>query len=157
MPFVQEVTEEVRRDAMYAAWRKYGPILVGVIALVIVGTAAQSWWKNSQLDAVRDAGGAFIEAQAIEDSALSNESEGDYAAMAGLRAAAAFGASGDVDRAVEQYEAVSAMSGIDSRLSDLAKLRTIMIRSDTMDPADMLSDLEPLSAAGEPWRVIALE
>ncbi len=163
--FVQEVTEEVRRDAMYAAWRKYGPILVGAIALVILGTAAQSWWKNSQQNAVREAGGAFIAAQSVEDSAdaaeaflkLSNDSEGDYAAMAGLRAAAAFGAAGDVDRAVEQYETVAAMSDIDSRLADLAKLRTVMIRSDTMEPADMLADLEPLSASGEPWRVIALE
>jgi len=163
--FVQEVTEEVRRDAMYAAWRKYGPFLVGAIALVIFGTAAHSWWKNSQQDAVRAAGGAFIEAQSVEDSAdaaeafltLSKEGEGDYAALAGLRAGAAFGASGDVDRAVEQYEAVAAMPGIDERLSDLAKLRTVMIRSDIMEPAEMLEALEPLSATGEPWRIPALE
>ena len=163
--FVQEVTEEVRRDAMYAAWRKYGPFLVGAIALVILGTAVQSWWKTSQQNAVRDAGEAFIQAQSVEDSAdaaeaflaLSNDSEGDYAAMAGLRAGAAFGASGDVDRAVKQYEAVASMSGIDARLTELAKLRTVMIRSDVMEPADMLESLEPLSAPGKPWRILALE
>ena len=65
--FVQEVTEEVRRDAMYAAWKKYGPFLVGAIALVIIGTAAQSWWVNSQKDAMREAGGAFIAAQEVEE------------------------------------------------------------------------------------------
>lgn len=163
--FVQEVTEEVRRDAMYAAWRKYGPFVVGAIALVILGTAAQSWWKSSQENAVREAGEAFIQAQTVEESAdaaeafltLSNEGEGDYAALAGLRAAAAFGASGDVPRAVEQYEAVAAMSGIDARLTDLAKLRTVMIRSDTMEPAEMLEKLAPLSASGQPWRKAALE
>ena len=163
--FVQEVTEEVRRDAMYAAWRKYGPFLVGAIALVIVGTAAQSWWKNSQQDAMRDAGGAFIEAQSVEEPAeaaeaflaLSSENEGDYAAMAGLRAAASFGASGDVERAVEQYQAVAAMPEIDQRLVDLAKLRMIMIRADTMGPSEMLEGLQPLSAPGEPWRAVALE
>ncbi len=163
--FVQEVTEEVRRDAMYAAWRKYGPFIIGGIALVIFGTAAQSWWKNSQKDAVREAGGAFIAAQNVEEPAdaaeaflnLANESDGDYAAMAGLRAAASFGASGDVDRAVEQYQAVVSMSDVDSRLTELAKLRMIMIRSDTMDPAEMLEGLQPLSAAGKPWRSLALE
>ncbi len=163
--FVQEVTEEVRRDAMYAAWRKYGPFIIGGIALVIIGTAAQSWWKNSQQDAIRAAGGAFIAAQNVEEPAdaaeaflsLANESDGDYAAMAGLRAASSFGASGDVDRAVEQYQAVASMSGVDSRLTDLAKLRMIMIRSDIMDPAEMLEGLEPLSRAGEPWRSLALE
>jgi len=163
--FVQEVTEEVRRDAMYAAWRKYGPFLVGGIALVIIGTAAQSWWKNSQIDAKRAAGGAFIEAQSVEEPAdaaeaflaLANDSDGDYAAMAGLRAAASFGASGDVDRAVQQYQSVASMSGVDKRLTDLAKLRMIMIRSDIMDPTEMLEGLHPLSAAGEPWRSLALE
>ena len=163
--FVQEVTEEVRRDAMYAAWRKYGPFIVGAIALVIVGTAAQAWWKNSQADAMREAGGAFIEAQGVEEPekaaeaflTLAGESEGDYAAMAGLRAAASFGAAGDVDRAVEQYQAVAAMSDVDKRLTDLAKLRMIMIRADNMEPADMLDGLKPLSAVGEPWRSLALE
>ncbi len=163
--FVQEVTEEVRRDAMYAAWRKYGPFLVGAIALVIIGTAAQSWWKNSQKNAMRDAGGAFIEAQTVEDPeasaeaflALSSENDGDYAAMAGLRAAASFGASGDVDRAVEQYQAVASMSGVDKRLIDLAKLRLVMIRADIMEPSEMVDALQPLSVPGEPWRSLALE
>ena len=163
--FVQEVTEEVRRDAMYAAWRKYGPFLVGAIALVIIGTAAQSWWKNSQKNAMRDAGGAFIEAQTVEDPeasaeaflALSSENDGDYAAMAGLRAAASFGASGDVDRAVEQYQAVASMSGVDERLIDLAKLRLVMIRADIMEPSEMVEALQPLSVPGEPWRSLALE
>lgn len=163
--FVQEVTEEVRRDAMYAAWRKYGPFIVGAIAIVIVGTAAQSWWQNRQIETMREAGGAFIEAQSLEEPtdaaeaflSLANSSEGDYAALAGLRAAASFGAAGDVDRAVEQYRNVAAMSGVDERITDLATLRTIMIRADVMEPDEMIGQLEPLSAPGEPWRSVALE
>jgi hypothetical protein len=163
--FVQEVTEEVRRDAMFAAWKKYGPFVVGAIAIVILGTAASAWWTNSQLSAKRAAGGAFIEAQSVEapnDAAeaflsLSRESEGDYAAMAGLRAGASFGAAGDVERAVEQYEAVAAMADVDPRLTDLATLRTIMIRADTMEPSAMVDALQPLAMAGEPWRAVALE
>lgn len=163
--FVQEVTEEVRRDAMYAAWRKYGPFVVGGIAAVVLGTAGWSWYQNSQLETMREAGGAFIEAQSVEEpeaaaaafGALAQESEGDYAALASLRAAASFGAAGDVDRAVETYQAVAEMDGIDPRLVDLAKLRSVGIRSDIMEPSDMLSVLDPLSAPGAPWRSIALE
>ena len=163
--FVQEVTEEVRRDAMFAAWKKYGPFVVGAIALVIIGTAASAWWSNSQITSKRAAGGAFIDAQTVEapnDAAeaflsLSRESEGDYAAMAGLRAGASFGAAGDVDRAVEQYKAVAAMADVDPRLTDLATLRTVMIRADVMEPSEMLETLQPLAMAGEPWRAVALE
>ncbi len=163
--FVQEVTEEVRRDAMYAAWRKYGPFVIGGIALIVLGTAAQSWWKNDKIESMREAGGALIEAQNVEDSAeaaeaflaLSDNSQGDYAAIAGLRAAAAFGASGDVDRAVEQYRTVAAMSGVDERFTGLARLRMIMIRADLMDPSEMMDELKPLTAAGQPWRSLALE
>ncbi len=163
--FVQEVTEEVRRDAMYAAWRKYGPFVVGAIAAVVLGTAGLSWYQNSQLETMREAGGAFIEAQSVEEpeaaatafAELAQESEGDYAALARLRAASSFGAAGDVERAVETYQAVAEMDGIDPRLTDLAKLRAVGIRSDIMDPAEMLSALAPLSVPGAPWRSVALE
>ena len=163
--FVQEVTEEVRRDAMYAAWRKYGPFLVAAIVIVIVGTAAQSWWQNRQIETMREAGGAFIQAQSVEEPeeaaeaflSLANGSDGDYAALAGLRAGASFGAAGDVDRAVAEYEKVAAMSGVDARIVDLANLRAIMIRADTMEPSAMLDQLQPLAEAGEPWRSVALE
>ena len=74
-----------------------------------------------------------------------------------MRAAASFGAAGDVDRAVEEYQAVAAMTDVDKRLADLAKLRMIMIRSDVMEPTEMLEGLQPLSAVGEPWRSLALE
>lgn len=163
--FVQEVTEEVRRDAMYAAWRKYGPFVVGAIAAVVIGTAGWNWYQNSQLEAMREAGGAFIEAQSVEEpeaaaeafAAVAEEGSGDYAALALLRAAASQGAAGDVERAVETYESVAAMDGIDPRLVDLARLRSVGIRADMMDPSDMLSALEPLSAPGAPWRSVALE
>lgn len=163
--FVQEVTEEVRRDAMYAAWKKYGPWVVGLLLIIIVGTAARAWWTNHQTEQMRERGGAYLAAQGIEDSAgsaeafhaLSGETEGDFAALAGLRAGAAFGSAGNVERAVQEYETVAGMAGIDPRLSSLAELRIVMVSADTMEPDEMLERLQPLTMIGAPWRGLALE
>ena len=42
--FIDEVTEEVRRDKLFAFFRRYGWIGV-VLALLIVGGAAYSEWQ----------------------------------------------------------------------------------------------------------------
>ena len=163
--FVQEVTEEVRRDAMFAAWQKYGPWVIGALLIVIFGTAGRAWWLSQKTEEMREKGGAYLSAQSIDDRLVSAEafntlaetSEGNYAALAGLRAGAAFGQSGNVERAVEEYETVAAMPEIDPRLKSLAELRSVMVRGDTMDPDDMLERLQPLTAPDGVWRPLALE
>ncbi|MBC7476479.1 MAG: hypothetical protein H7317_00100, partial [Pseudorhodobacter sp.] len=58
--FIDEVTDEVRRDRLFAAFRKYGWLGV-VLVLVIVGGAGWHEWQKSQ-EAAR--------AQAFGDAAL---------------------------------------------------------------------------------------
>lgn len=163
--FIQEVTEEVRRDKMFAAWKKYGPWVIAAIVLVIAGTAGRAWWLNSQMEAMREQGGAYLAAQRIEDiggsaeafDKLAAEGEGNYAALAGLRAGAAFAQAADVDRAVAEYEAVAAMPEIDPRLKSLAELRVVMVQADKMDPDEMLERLGPQTVPDALWRPLALE
>ena len=45
--FIEEVTEEVRRDRLFALFRKYGWIALLAIVLV-VGASAWSEWKKAQ-------------------------------------------------------------------------------------------------------------
>ena len=45
--FIEEVTEEVRRDRLFAMFRKYGWI-GGLVVVAIVGGAAYSEWQKAQ-------------------------------------------------------------------------------------------------------------
>jgi hypothetical protein len=70
--FIEEVTEEVRRDRLFRLMRRYGWIAILAI-LLLVGGAAWNEWRKAQ---ARDA------AQAFGDSMLAALSEPDRAARA---------------------------------------------------------------------------
>ena len=60
--FIEEVTEEVRRDRLFAAFRKYGWI-GGLVVLGIVGGAAWNEWQKNQAAArAQGFGDAMLEA-----------------------------------------------------------------------------------------------
>ena len=165
--FIQEVSEEVRRDRMYAVWRRYGPILIALIVLMVVAAAGKSWWEGRVATQQAELGGALLAADDVDDPAaaaaaflaVAEEGEGkfDYPVIARLRAAAALSQSGQLDEAQAQYERVRSTDGVDPRFRDLAELRTVMMRSDTMEPDAMLDRLGPLTVEGGVWRLPALE
>lgn len=163
--FIQEVSEEVRRDAMFSAWRKYGPFVIAAIVLAVVGAAGKSWWENRVATQKAELGGVMIAADAIEDPAqqatafadVASSGEYGYPVLAGIREAAALAQAGELDAAVEAYEQVIASPDADMRFRDLAELRILMLRSGTMDAPEMLARIAPLTEADSAWRAPALE
>lgn len=163
--FIQEVSEEVRRDKMYAVWRRYGPWLIAVIVAAVLFAAGRGWYESREQTRMAELGGALLEADRIDDPAeagaafvaLAQEGEYDYPVIARLRAGAALTQAGQLDEAEAQYEAIKALPEIEQRFRDLADLRIVMMRSETMDPADMLDRLGPLTVESSVWRLPALE
>ena len=163
--FIQEVSEEVRRDRMYAVWRRYGPWLIAAIVALVLAVAAMGWWEQRQETRRAELGGAMLDADAIADAdesaraflAVAEEGEYQYPVLARLRAAAALAAAGKIEEAEAQYETIKGMEGIDPRFRDLAELRTVMLLSEAMDPGEMLERLGPLTVDASVWRMPALE
>jgi len=58
--FIQEVTEEVRKDRMFRLWKKYGPYGVTAVVAVVAVTAGMNWMKHREIQQARDTGGAFL-------------------------------------------------------------------------------------------------
>ena len=77
--FVDEVTDEVRRDRLFALFRKYGWIGVLVVVLIVGGAAWREWQKS--VDATR--------AQSFGDAALVALEKTDPAERAAALAAIA--------------------------------------------------------------------
>ena len=158
--FIQEVTEEVRQDRMFRLWKKYGPYAVaGVVAFVAV-SAGWSWMKYREVQQARETGGAFLASDiaSVEDQEiLIGSVDGPAAVIARLRLAAAKAEAGDAQAAAALYREVAGEAGLDRAYADLARLQAVRVGVAAMDPAEAVAELDPLTAEGAPYRVLALE
>jgi len=159
--FIDEVTDEVRRDKLFTAFRKYG--WIGVVAVLgIVGGAAYSEWQKSQTQA---------QARAFGDALLTAiEAETPAARRAALAAVPAAGEDAALvqmllasDPAEDRAATLAALDAVIADTTqpdlwrDMAGLRRVMVAGADMPLADRRAALQPLAAAGRPFRVLAAE
>lgn len=71
--FIDEVTEEVRRDALYAQFRRYGWIAVVVVVAIVGGAAYNEWNKAQTASAAQSTGDALLAALESDDAAARAE------------------------------------------------------------------------------------
>lgn len=159
--FINEVTEEVRRDKLFAIFRKYGWVGGLVILVVVVGTAWNEWQKSSQLARAQSFGDALLDG--LDLGAPQDR-------LAAIKAAPADGAQTAVvnlllssDPTADRAEALAALSALASDASqpdlyrDLANLRLVLLSGTKMPVADRRAVLEGMSGPGRPFRVLAQE
>lgn len=161
-----EVDEEVRRERMQAAAKRYGPFVGGGVAVLIAIVAGITIWRGHELSSREDAGAAFLaaaRAQEAEPTAgqatfadLASEGPAGYPVVARFKQAEVLAAAGD------RAGAVAALNGVDGletpdRYKELARLLAIGLRSYDESADTLLPLVEPLAAAGRPWRTLAAE
>lgn len=158
--FIDEVTEEVRRDKLYGTLKKYGWIgIVGVLVLV-GGAAVNEWIKARDRAAAEAAGDAILAAVtggAPADQVAALEAlavEGDAAAVVGLIAAGA--ESGDPEAAGARLATLAADQTLPPLYRDLALLKRAMLPGQ-MTAEERIDALSGLVAPGAPFRVLAEE
>lgn len=159
--FINEVTEEVRRDRLFAMFRKYGWI-GGVVILAIVGGTAWTQYQASR---------SASQAQAFGDSLLDSLDLGaPEDRLAAIKLAPASGNQTAVvnlllasDPTTGKAEAIAALTALGADASqpdlyrDLANLRLILISGADMPIADRRGLLQVMAGAGRPYRVLAQE
>lgn len=159
--FVDEVTDEVRRDRLFAMFRKYGWIGV-VVVLLIVGGAAWTEWQKSV---------AASRAQVFGDAALAALEKTDAAE----RAAALAAIPADKDqRAIQalllagspEGDTAARLAALDALIADatepqvyrdLAVLRRVGVAGTAQPVADRRLALEGVAVPGRPFRTLAEE
>ena len=163
--FIDEVTDDLRRDRLFLLMRRYGWIAVAAI-VILVGFAGWREWSAARETASAQAfGDAVLAAEAVEGDAaaravaLQDVAAGQpgQAALRDLLAGNALAEAGDVPGAVQQYEAAAAAAGDDGALRDLARLKSVLVQDDRMDPAARDAVLAELSVPGAPFELLALE
>jgi len=161
--FIEEVSEELRRDRLFAMFRRYGWIAISVVA-VAVGAAGYREYalaqKIARAEAVGDAVTTAIQAETAADRAQALEAieaEGVTKAVIELMAAASLAEADDPARAIEIYQSIATQSELARRYTDLASLKAIVLQSGETDPQERMTALAGLAQPGAPYRVLAEE
>lgn len=160
--FIDEVSEEVRRDRLFLMAKRFGWIAV-VAVLAIVGGASVVEWKKAQARQDAQALGDSIYSALSTESSLSRAtalqsavSEGEARAITLLLAASEL-AQTDVNGAGALLEEVAAMSDIRPLYSDLATLKLTMLADYPLLSDAKIKRLAPLMTPGAPFRLLATE
>jgi hypothetical protein len=166
--FIEEVTEEVRRERFYGWLRRYGWIAV-VLVLVAVGGAAFNEWRKAQARASAEAFGDAVlaaleagdpadraDALAAVDPGTRGADAGRRAVLALLRAAEAQRA-GDIDGALAIYAGMEAQADLPASYRQMAALNRVMLGGDAIPLAEREAVLAGLAAPDQPFRPLALE
>jgi len=158
--FIQEVTEEVRQDRMFRLWKKYAPYGIAAVAVAIAASGGWTWMKHREAAKARETGAAFLatELDSVEkEQELAGKISGPAAVVARMRLAAVKAETGDAEGAVALYREIAGEAGLEPAYADLARLEAVRIGAATADPAQAIAELEPLTAEGRPYRLLALE
>ncbi len=161
--FIDEVTEEVRRDKLFGYFRRYGWIGITLIILIVAG-ASWNEWRKAQARAEAEArGSAVLGAVGSDDArarlaALESLQAGVPADAVTMLLAATETINADGEAAA--YDKLVAVAGdqtIPQLYRDLATLKAAMLGAGEVAPSDLVAMLEPLTVPGHAFRPLALE
>lgn len=166
--FLDEVNEELRRDRLFAAMKKYG--WIAVLAVIgAVGFAAWNEWSKAQATARAQAfGDAIVAALQPEDPAARRAALTGLAAERGTDAAHAgilnLLLAAEALEGGERAQALAALADVadDPALPlsyrQLATLKRVIAATEAEIPlAERQALIAPLTAPGAPFRPLALE
>lgn len=161
--FINEVTDEVRRERLFGLLKRYGWIGI-LLVVILVGGAAWNEWRRADARATAQArGDAILAALETEDlatraDAIANAaSDGDAAVITGLLAAGQATPAEGRAEAQARLEALAGRQDLDPVYRDLAQLKAILLAGSGLAPDARIGRLEPLTIPGAPYRPLALE
>ena len=162
--FIEEVTEEVRRDRLFNLMRRYGWIAIAAVVLLVVGAAYNEWQKARDTAAARAFGDAVltaIEAPTPEERAAGlaaiQADDAGRALMLDLLSAGLRQPGQDVAASLATLARISADATLPQAYRDLALIKRVLIAGDALPAPERDAALASLAEAGRPFRPLAME
>ncbi|MCB2089478.1 MAG: tetratricopeptide repeat protein [Sphingomonadaceae bacterium] len=159
---LREVDDAVRQDQYAEFASKFGRPLIGLLVLGLAAFGGYLYWDSRQEAAMEADSEAIISAldqaeagnfsgaaekadPVIEDGAPGARS------IARMLKAGALVEQGKEKEALEIFAAVSADADAPQELRDLATIREVTLRYDSMKPAEVEKRIRPLAVPGKPY------
>ena len=157
-----EIDEDIRRERLQKLWKRFGPHLIGLALLIVVGIGGWRGYQYMEAQKAAEASAQFEAAAALAESGKQAEADAAlakiaaesgspaYRTIARLRQAASLAAS-DPKAAVAAFDAIAADGGAERSFRDLAGLRSGFLLVDIASFDDMKTRLEPLAGGSVHW------
>lgn len=160
--FLREVDENLRRDRLQDFFKNYGKWLIAAVVLFLAAVGGWIYWEQQQKktsaeesEKLHAAFKAISEGRANAATQQLKELEGSgndvVKASAELTQAALALEKSDRSTAIARYRALSEDKGLPDVYRDLATVRLTALEFDSLQPAQVITRLEPLTKAGNPW------
>ena len=162
--FLQEVSEELRRDRLYRNMRKYGWIAI-LVVIVIVGAATYREYLKSQVETKAELfGTSTIDALNEKNAAdrisklqkINAPGENAKAVVAMLLSAESIGNETESLEMSSLSDAIEGLS-VDTHYRDLLNFKILLKSSEIMNLDERMKAFTALSKSGNPFRLLAEE
>jgi len=162
--FIEEVTDEVRRDRLFLLFKRYGWIAVVLIILIVGGASYNEYRKAQDRAAAEKLGDDIIAALAQNDAAgraselsqITSDTAGGTAILQ-FMVSAAQANSDQVDSAVAGLDAIARNGDLPAIYRQIATFKSLTLQAETLPVADRRLQFEALAQAGAPLRLLAEE
>lgn len=164
----REVEEELRHEHYKRLWDKFGPYVIGIAVLIVVGTGGYRGWEAWQASRAAEAGDRYVtalqsasegELQSAEAEllAISLEAPSGYTVLAKLRAASIKAQAGEADAALDAFAAIAADSGVKDIFRGAARIHAGYLLVDHGDLGKVKDQVSVLTESDDAWRHSARE
>ena len=160
--FMQEVSEEVRKDRFYRILKKWGWVGIALIVALVGGASFNEWNKDSKINSARNLGDRVLAAIASKDVIdlkeieIKNVSQDIF--IKNLMSVILF-SDDKLDAAKKALEEIGGIPGITKTYKDLNafKLGLLLLKSDNLIGEERFGVFEALVEPGSPFRSLAKE
>jgi len=159
--FIDEVTEEVRRDKLYLFFKKYGWIAGLILLFIVLTSVFVEIRSNARINEAEKLGDFLTEIlEKIEKGEIvTYDPSGEFfekgSLISSLIETKLAGQGSDHERAKVSYEEILNNEKIPLIFKDFAKFKLLLLIKD--DPQRVEKILDELIAPNNPFRVLAME
>lgn len=162
--FIDEVTEEVRRDKLFALMRRYGWIAIVAVIALVAGAAWHEYDQSRQRAEAQALGDEVLNAldadtpQARSDAlAAIDAPTPESGAIVALLLASEAAQAGAPDTAAQALESVTVDGDLPEIYREIAIWKAMTLQDSPLSIDDRRAGLEGLSVPGKPLRLLADE
>ena len=157
--FLREVDEALREEQVVVAFKRYAVPVGAVLLLLLLALGGYLIWDNSvkktaalrsekAMIALDKLQAGQLDAAAADFEALTKEGPDASRTLAAMNLAAIAAEQGKIDEAAKRFAAISADPKAPKLYRELAVVREVTLRFDTMKPDEVIAKLKPIATPG---------
>jgi hypothetical protein len=154
--FLREIDEEVRRDKVAEAWKKYGNYIIGLLVIAVAAVGGWRFYEYRQDQAAQAVSARLESALKASREQRGEDAEktlGEIAAQApeGYRLVSRFRLAAeasrrDADEGLKQFTALANDAALQPVFRDLARVRAALLQVDNVPYAELRASVEGMAA-----------